>query len=587
MVPERWLRTFLGACLVALLGCRTDPERLPDATTPIPAHVPGGWPYPVEAPVAVADHGMVVTDAPLATRVGVEILREGGNAVDAAVATAFALAVVLPAAGNLGGGGFMVLHVNGESYALDFREAAPAAAHRDMFLDEGGAPTGDSLTGHRAAGVPGSVAGLWEAHRRFGSQPWRTLVEPAIRLAQEGFEVDADFSGAVKAEARRLARFEGSAALFLPGGEPIAPGARFSSPDLARSLRRIAEHGPAGFYAGETADRIVEEMRRGGGLVTHEDLQGYRARWREPIEFIYRGQRVISMPPPSSGGITLALIAGELESHDLAALGRYSPGAIHLQTEATRRAFAVRNQVLGDPDFVEMPLERILSRDFAASLAASISARGATPSSQVSAGLGTQDEGRHTTHFSVADRDGGVVALTTTLNDSYGSAVTVQGAGFLLNDEMDDFTVKPGTPNLFGLVQGEANAIAPGKRMLSSMTPTIVLGERDEPLLVTGASGGPHIITATFQILSNRLDHGLDLGASMSSPRFHHQHLPDRLELEQDGFRAELVRALQALGHEIRWYAPADGSLSATIERRDGRWWGASDPRTGGLALGY
>ncbi len=530
---------------------------------------------------------MVVTDAPLATRVGVDVLRDGGNAVDASVAIAFALAVVLPSAGNLGGGGFLVTHVDGQDYALDFRETAPAAAQRDMFLDERGTPDSRSLTGHLASGVPGSVAGLWAAHERLGSKPWAALVAPAIALARDGFEIDADFAAEVRGDAERLARFPGSASLFLPDGRPVAEGQRFRNPDLARTLGRIAENGARGFYDGETADALGAEMARGGGIVTRADLGTYAVKWREPLGFTYRGHRVIGMPPPSSGGVTLALIARQLESADLAGLGFRTPAAIHRQVEAFRRAFAVRNSVLGDPDFVDIPLARLLAPEFSAELAASIDPQHATPSAEVAPRLGAGVEGRHTTHFSVADGQGNVAALTTTLNDSFGSAVTVEGAGFLLNNEMDDFTVKPGAPNLFGLVQGEANAIEPGKRMLSSMTPTIVLDPQGQPLLVTGASGGPRIITAAFLILSARIDHGLGIVAAASAPRFHHQHLPDALMIERQGVDSGVATALEQLGHSIRWVDPTATSLAATLERRDGRWHGVSDPRTHGLALGY
>ncbi len=574
---------LLVLALAGGLACRVASRSLPAA----PPQAPAPWPYRVDGPGAVGARGMVVTDAPLATQVGLSVLERGGNAVDAAVATAFALAVVLPSAGNIGGGGFLVLRVDEQLYALDFRETAPAAARRDMYLDEHGEPTEASRTGLLAAGVPGTVAGLWEAHRKLGTQPWAALVEPAARLAEGGFEVDDDFAAAVRADRERLARFAASAQLFLPDGAPLAPGTRWSNPDLGRTLRRIAERGPPGFYEGEVADRIVAEMRRGGGILTQDDLRAYRANWRAPLEFRYRGRRVISMPPPSSGGVTLALIAQQLEAYDLVALGSRSPTAVHLQVEAMRRAFAIRNSVLGDPDFAEIPLERLLSVGFAADLAASISIDRATPSSSLAPGVGGDREGQHTTHFSVADEHGNVVAMTTTLNGSHGCAVTVAGAGFLLNNEMDDFTVKPGSPNMFGLIQGDANAIAPGKRMLSSMTPTIVLGSDGEPLLVTGASGGPQIITATFLLLSDVLDHGLDIAAAESAPRFHHQHLPDVIALEDGGFDAGLAQALQAMGHAVRWFDPLAGSLSASIERREGRWCGASDPRTHGLALGY
>ncbi|HEX7119175.1 MAG TPA: gamma-glutamyltransferase [Longimicrobiales bacterium] len=531
---------------------------------------------------------MVASDAPLATRVGVDVLRAGGNAVDAAVATAFALAVVYPEAGNLGGGGFMVLRrADGETAALDFREKAPLAATRDMFLDETGELTDRSITGHLAAGVPGAVAGLWEAHRRYGSLPWEDVVAPAIRLAEDGFIVDERLASTVAGEADRLRRFPASAALFLPGGEPLRVGTRWRNPELAAVLRRIAEHGPAGFYSGETADLIVAEMRRGGGIITHEDLASYRAVWREPVEFDYRGHHIISMPPPSSGGLTLALIANILEGYDLRALGWNSPEALHLTAEAMRRAFANRNHFLGDPDFVRIPRERFLSEDFAASLRAGIDRDRATPSAEVTPGTTTAigAEGDHTTHFSVVDARGNAVALTTTINSLYGSAVTVAGAGFVLNNEMDDFAAKPGEPNQFGLVQGEANAIEPGKRMLSAMTPTIVLSPEGTPLLVTGARGGPRIISATFQVISNVVDHGMDVAAAVAAPRIHHQHLPDVLFYERGGLLPRQIRALEAIGHDVRPRATV--ATAPAVLRRDGVWTGVPDPRTGGLAAGH
>ncbi len=373
----------------------------------------------------------------------------------------------------------------------------------------------------------------------------------------------------------------------MPGGTPLAAGTRLKNPDLARTLRRIAEHGRDGFYKGETADLLVAEMKRGKGIITAKDLEGYEAKWRSPIAFQYRGHDVISMPPPSSGGITLALIAGQLGPYDLAALGWHTAKAVHVQAESMRRAFAVRNEVLGDPDFVKVDQAALLSPAFSAGLRATISTDRATPSREVS-GRPARGESRQTTHFSVADSRGNAVALTTTLNGWYGSAVTVAGGGFLLNNEMDDFAAKPGTPNMYGLVQGEANAIAPGKRMLSAMTPTIVLDSDHRPLLVTGASGGPFIITTVFQAISNRLDYGLGVSALMQAPRLHHQHLPDALRLEKGGFDEVEVRELQRLGHEVRLFShPEDGSIGATIERRDGRWYGQSDPRITGLAKGY
>jgi gamma-glutamyltranspeptidase/glutathione hydrolase len=532
---------------------------------------------------------MVVSDAPLASQVGLDTLRRGGTAVDAAIATAFALAVVLPSAGNVGGGCFVVLHAKGETAALDCRETAPAAAHRDMYLDAQGQATDRSVTGHLAAGVPGSVAGLWELHRRFGTRPWAELVQPAIDLARNGFEVDSDFSESIGYEAERLRRFPASAATFLPGGAPPPEGSTWKSADLARTLTLIASGGRDGFYKGEAADRIVAEMKLGGGIITHADLAGYQPKWREPVTFTYRGHHVASMPPPSSGGLTIAMIAQQLEAYDLRALGRQSAQTIHLQAEAMRRAFAVRNETLGDPDFVSVDSARLASKDFARKLQASISRERATPSSGVTGSIAASGDGTHTTHFSVADSAGNVVAMTTTINSGFGSAVTVTGSGFLLNNEMDDFAAKPGAPNQFGLVQGEANAIAPGKRMLSAMAPTIVFDTAGAARLVTGASGGPYIITTVFQVMSDVIDHGRNVADAMNAARMHHQHLPDEIALEKGGFDAATVTALERLGHRIKFFAVPDSgwTVAASLERANGRWRGASDPRIGGLAAGY
>lgn len=592
MIRERPILRVLAAPILALslVACGG-----PSTPTPAPAaaRVPDAWPFPLEAgEAATAERGMVATDAPLATEVGVDILRAGGNAVDAAVATAFALAVVYPEAGNVGGGGFLVARMaDGTSAALDFREKAPLAATADMFLDESGQLTEGSITGHLASGVPGAVAGLWSAHQRFGRLRWEDLLAPAIRLAEEGFAVNERFAGSVAGERDRLARFPASAELFLPGGEPLREGATWRNPELAAVLRRVAERGPDGFYRGETADLIVAEMRRGGGLITHEDLAAYRAEWREPVEFDYRGYRVASMPPPSSGGITLALIANILEGYDLDALGWHTPETLHLTAEAMRRAFADRNHFLGDPDFVDIPRAMLVSDDYAARQRATISTSRATPSDHVEPGLGatsgtgSDEEGDHTTHFSVVDGEGNAVALTTTVNFLYGSAVTVTGAGFVLNDEMDDFTSKPGEPNAYGLVQGRANAIEPGKRMLSAMTPTIVTGRDGRVLLVTGARGGPRIITATWQVLSNVVDHGMTVDEAVRAPRVHHQHLPDILFYEEHGLLAAEIAALESQGHRVE---PRGGIGNApALLRTDALWTGVPDPRSGGLAAGH
>lgn len=544
------------------------------------------WPYPMSAQPAVSSGGMVATDAPLATDAGADILYAGGNAIDAAIAIAFALAVVHPRAGNIGGGGFAVIRLeNGDVAALDFREKAPMAASPDMYLDENGGVGKGSVTGHVAAGVPGSVAGLWELHQKYGSTDWAQLLTPAIHLADEGFVADSSFCSAIQEEAARLKRYPASARLFLPDGAPVKPGSKWANLDLAAVLRRIAEHGPTDFYDGETADLIVAEMKSGGGIITREDLNYYEPKWREPVSFDYRGYTVVSMPPPSSGGLTLALIANILEGYDLAGLGWHSVEALHLMAEAMRRGFAYRNYYLGDPDFVKMPYDLFLSKEHASELRSTISSERATPSSDVSPGGGADGtEGVETTHFSVVDGTGNAVALTTTINLSFGSAVTVTGAGFLLNNEMDDFTVKPGVPNAFGLVQGEANAIAPGKRMLSSMTPAIVVKD-GRTVLITGASGGPRIITGVFQVMSNVVDYGFGIAVAVNAPRIHHQHLPDRIQYEPDGLTEPQIAGLRALGHEV---VPRDGTIAvaASILRAGVYWTGTPDPRLGGSARG-
>jgi gamma-glutamyltranspeptidase / glutathione hydrolase len=583
----------LASCVPLVLsvianGC-SRPARVADASSPATsaAAFPESWPYGSTGAVS-APHGMVATDAPLATHVGAEVLRKGGNAVDAAVATAFALAVVLPAAGNLGGGGFIVLHMgDGHEGALDFRETAPAKASRNMFIGPSGHADDRSITGPLSAGVPGSVMGLWEAHQKYGSRPWAELLAPAIEMAEHGFVVDSDFAGNIRYDSARLARYPASAAVFLPGGHVPSPGSTWRDADLAAVLRRISADGAKGFYEGETARLIDAEMRKTGGIISAADLGGYRAKWRTPIEFTYRAHRAISMPLPSSGGLTIALVAHELERYDLHSLGFHSPEALHYFAEGMRRGFAVRNSEMGDPDFVPLSTSHLLSQEFADSLASTIVKDRATPSSEVHTG-GAVIEKKQTTHFSVVDGKGGAVAMTTTLNGGFGSAVVVRGAGFLMNDEMDDFASEPGRPNMFGLVQGEANAIAPGKRMLSSMSPTIVLGADNTPLLVTGAQGGPTIITTTFQIMSNVLDFDLGIGAAVSAPRVHHQHLPDTLYYERGGLPENTLAALKAMGYATSASSnTGDLGYAASILRTGGVVWGMADPRVHGAAEGY
>jgi gamma-glutamyltranspeptidase/glutathione hydrolase len=531
--------------------------------------------------------GMVVSDDSIASEVGASILKQGGNAMDAAIATAFALAVTYPEAGNLGGGGFLIARFSaGLTVALDFREIAPLAATRNMYIDEKGNVAPTSLTGHLASGVPGAVAGLWAAHQRLGKLSWKRLIAPAITLAENGFVVTPRFARVVESD-KRLAQFPGSAALFLPDGKPLAAGSRWRNPELAAVLRRIADKGRDGFYKGETADLIVAEMKRGGGIITHQDLASYQPKWRDPIQFNYREYRVISMPPSSSGGITLALMANILEGYDLKALGHATAATVHLTAEASRRAFADRNHFLGDPDVVKIPTKTLISDSYAEKQRATIVRDRVTPSSEVRPGVGVVAESDHTTHFSVVDEHRNAVAFTTTINELFGSAVTITGAGFMMNNEMDDFAAKPGSPNMFGLVQGEANAIAPGKRMLSAMTPTIVVAPSNQTLLVTGARGGPRIISAVFQIISNIVDHGMSIDKAMEAPRVHHQHLPDALYHERGALSEDEIAALTAMGHKVQERPGSVGSANS-IYRIGSVWYGAPDAtRSGGTARGY
>ena len=570
--PTSKRAVWLAIALAVVACARDDVKQTPS------------WRADLKTRTAVADSGMVVTAAPLATRVGVEVLRRGGNAADAAVAVAFALEVVYPTAGNVGGGGFIVARMHDSSAALDFREVAPLKSTRDMYLDSAGNVTDKSLVGALAAGVPGSVAGLWEFHRKYGSKPWRELVAPAIALADTGFITDSAFVEDLHYDSAKLARFPASVAYFIPGGHLVPIGVRWRAPELAATLTRIAEQGRDGFYTGETARLIVAEMKRSGGIISLEDLARYQAVWREPVEYAYRGHRVVAMPPVSSGGLTDALIANIAGGFDLRAMGWHSPRAIHVIAEAERMAFYRRNKTLGDPAFTSIPFASFLSADTAAALRATIGTA-ASPDPGDETGM---NKGKHTTHFSIVDGQGNAVAMTTTLNEGHGSDLTVTGAGFLLNDEMDDFTTKPGAVNAMGLRQWEANAIAPGKRMLSSMVPTIVLDSAGAPLLVTGASGGAHIITGVFQVMSNVLDFQMPLADAMAAPRFHAQDYPDSILVEHGGLSDETRRALEAMGHHLDILAPGeDLAMVQSILRVNGRWQGVSEPRGNGLALGY
>ncbi len=536
-----------------------------------------------------ARHGLVASTHEVASRVGVEILQRGGNAVDAAVAVALALAVVHPAAGNLGGGGFMLIRLaDGRTTVIDYREMAPARAHRDMYVDEKGEIIPEASTvGHRAVAVPGTVAGLALALEKYGTMSWADVCRPAERLAREGVVLTHAEAESLKRAAQLLSRFPESRRIFLRDGRYYEEGEIFRQPELAETLRRLIEHGPREFYEGETARRILAEMEAGGGVITLDDLRNYRAIEREPLRTTYRGYELITVPPPSSGGVALIEMLHILEGFDLRALGHNSADYVHLLVEAMRRAFADRAQFLGDPDFARIPVKGLTSRRYAEALRQTIDPKRATPSATLSGGDAFAYESEHTTHFTVVDAAGNVVANTYTLNGSYGSGVTVRGAGFLLNNEMDDFTSKPGAPNMFGLLQSEANQIAPRKRPLSAMTPTIVLKD-GKPWLALGSPGGPTIINTVLQIILNAIDFGMNLQQALAMPRVHHQWMPDQIVYEPFGLSRDTIEALRARGHAFTERPRYMGDAQAImIEPETGMRLGASDPRRDGKPVGY
>lgn len=541
---------------------------------------PSEWTFQPGATASRAANGMVTSNSALATEAGVEILRAGGNAVDAAVAVGFAMAVTYPEAGNIGGGGYTVLRLaDGRSAAIDYREVAPSAATRDMFIGPDGKPTAQSLVGHRASGVPGSVAGLLALLERYGTKPRAMVMAPAIRLARDGFMVDGIFQQSVGQNAELIRRFAGGP-LFLPKGKPPALGTRFVQRDLARTLEEIANQGTEAFYKGRVAAAIEAEMKRGHGLITASDLANYAPAWRTPLTGSYRGFGLLAMPPSSSGGVTLVETLNILERwRDPAPWN--SAKSLHRLSSAFQAAFLDRNESLGDPDFVRVPVDRLTSQPYAARIHAAIDDNRATPTPKLREQI---REGSETTHYGVVDRWGNAVATTTTINSLYGSGVWVPGGGFFLNNEMDDFAVQPGTANQFGLVQGEANAVAPGKRMLSAMAPTIVLDHGGAVLMVVGGRGGPRIITAVVQAIVNVIDHNMSLADAVGAPRIHHQALPDVLQYERGGVPADVVGTLKGMGWATE--PGATGSLTA-IKRVRGGWEGLFDPRKHGLAAGY
>ncbi|MCX7604228.1 MAG: gamma-glutamyltransferase [Bryobacteraceae bacterium] len=545
----------------------------------------------------------VVAQEPLAADVGAEVLRRGGNAVDAAVAVAFALAVTHPSAGNIGGGGFLLARfADGRATFIDFREMAPLAASRNMYVGPDGKATEDSLIGWRAAAVPGTVRGLEMAHRKYGSRPWAELLAPAIRLAAEGVTLSYAEARSICGARARLGRFDESRRIFLKGGACFEPGEVLKQPELARTLERIARHGARDFYEGETARILAEEMKANGGLITLEDLRGYQAIEREPLKGSYRGYTILTAPPPSSGGIGILQMLGMLEGTGYEKHGAGSASSLHYIAEAMRRYFADRAEYLGDADFASVPIRGLLDPGYIATRKATIRPDRATPSAELGAGR-PRRESEDTTHFNVIDAQGNAVALTYTINNSYGNAVTVPRLGFLLNNEMDDFAAQPGKPNMFGLIQGEANAIAPRKRPLSAMTPTIV--EKDGRLVMAlGAPGGPRIISGVLQVLLHVIDFGMDIQQAVDQPRVHHQWMPDRLYHER-GLSPDTLALLRQRGHELaeiyavgsveailveepRVRAVADATTTGSNVTDRIRWLAAAqNGRSAGKASGY
>jgi gamma-glutamyltranspeptidase/glutathione hydrolase len=547
------------------------------------------------APVA-AESGMVVTAQHIATQVGVDVLKHGGNAVDAAVAVGYALAVVYPAAGNLAGGGFMTVQLaDGRKTFLDFREKAPLAATANMFLDkDGNVIKGLSTKGHLAAGVPGSVSGMEYARQKYGTMSRVALLRPAIALAEKGFALDQGDVDIFRTATDDFRKDPASAAIFLNKGEPFQVGDKLVQPDLAKTLKAISRQGTDGFYKGWVGAAIVKSSSSGGGLITQADLDQYSTRELAPIECDYRGYHVVSAPPPSSGGVVICEMLNILEGYPLKDLGFHSAQAVHYQIETMRHAYVDRNSYLGDPDFVKNPIARLTDKAYAAQIRAVIDPNKAGVSKDIKPGV-EPHEGTNTTHYSIADRWGNAVGVTYTLNDWFGARVTVAGTGVLLNDEMDDFTAKLGVPNLYGLVQGEANAIAPGKRPLSSMSPTIV-SKDDRPVMVLGTPGGSRIITAVLLTILNVVDYGMNVQEAVDAPRFHQQWLPDLTTVENFALSPDTRKILEAAGHKLGAPQPANHMAALLIGAPSlggkpvgkNRFYGANDPRrNSGLALGY
>ncbi|CAN5517316.1 gamma-glutamyltransferase [soil metagenome] len=575
MISDRALRLFVVALLVAT-----------------------ALPCSAQRQAVEAERAMVVSAHELATQAGVEILKKGGNSIDAAVATGFAMAVTFPFAGNIGGGGFMLIHLaDGRDLVIDYRETAPAAATRDMYLDGEGnvlKGPGSSTVGWRASGVPGTVAGFALAHQSYGSGrvKWAELLEPARRLAADGHVVSQETAERFQKEVKLLEQFEETKRIYLKNGTLWKPGELWKQPELAATLVRLQKHGPEEFYTGETARRIEEAMLKNNGTITRVDLKAYKPVEREPLRGTYRGHEIVTLPPPSSGGIALLQMLAMLEPFEVAPLGHNSAAKYHLFVEVMRRAFRDRAEYLGDPDFVKVPVEELLDRSYTARLMENFDPAKATPNEALPPGNPAAAEPQDTTHFSIIDAAGNAVSNTYTLNGAFGSGVTIPGTGILMNNEMDDFTAKVGVKNLFGLLQGPLNAIQPGKRPLSSMTSTFVFKD-GKLLLITGSPGGPTIINTVLQVITNMIDHGMPVMAAVEAPRIHHQWMPDEMTHERYGISPDTAEKLREAGHTVRERTSYEGANQGdaetiAIDPQTGRRLGASDPRKqDARAIGY